>query len=85
MARGDSYQLQGQQGGVVLSVGGAQTTYVGVARWVQCVTDCTFTTLSGNLVNSANLAGKTFLAGSGIGATLTNVVISAGTAIVYDA
>ncbi len=85
MARGDSYQLQGQQGGVVLSVGGTQQTYEGQVRWIQCVTDCVFSNLEGNLRNVSNLEGKTHVAGSGIGGAFTNVTISSGTATLYDA
>ena len=84
MARGDSYQLQGQQGGVVLT--GADSA-VGSFRWIQAVEDsvllCDTGETAGNLVDIINLDGKTLPAGVGIGGVFTKVEISSGTVIAY--
>lgn len=84
MARGDSYQLQGQQGGVVLT--GADSA-VGSFRWIQAVEDsvllCDTGETAGNLADIINLDGKTLPAGVGIGGVFTKVEISSGTVIAY--
>lgn len=84
MGRGDSYQLQGRQGGHVLNAGeGAQTgkDY----RWLQFVENTVLSNLEGNLENVADLESITHLAGTGIGGKFTAVTVSSGTVIAYDA
>lgn len=84
MARGDSYQLQGQQGGVVLT-GAASAT--GSFRWIQAIEDSVLLTdtgeTAGNLTDIINLDGKTLVAGTGLGGKFTKVEISSGTVVVY--
>jgi len=84
MPRGDSYQLQGQQGGIVLT--GADSA-VGTFRWVQAIEDsvllCDTGETAGNLTDIINLDGKTLLAGVGIGGVFSKVQISSGTVIAY--
>lgn len=84
--RGDSYQLQGQQGGIVLS--GADSA-VGNFRWIQAIEDSVLLTdtgeTAGNLTDISNLDNKTLLAGAGIGGMFTKVQISSGLVIAYYA
>lgn len=84
--RGDSYQLQGQQGGIVLS--GADSA-VGNFRWIQAIEDSVLLTdtgeTAGNLANISNLDNKKLLAGAGIGGMFTKVQISSGLVIAYYA
>jgi len=86
MPRGDSYQLQGQMGGVVLT--GADSA-VGKFRWIQAIEDSVLLTdageTAGNLADIINLDGKTLIAGMGIGGEFTKVEISSGTVIAYYA
>jgi hypothetical protein len=85
MGRGDSYQLQGQEGGIVLSSPG-QTSAAGPFRWVQVVTDTVFDDfISANIDNSTSLQGKTIPAGIGIGGVTTFVDVISGTVICYRA
>ena len=84
MARGDSYQLQGQQGGIVLDGADSAT---GPFRWIQAISDSVLLTdtgeTAGNLVDIINLDGKTLLAGTGIGGVFSKVEISSGCVIAY--
>ena len=84
MARGDSYQLQGQQGGIVLTSADSAT---GTFRWIQAIEDSVLLTdtgeTAGNLADIINLDGKTLPAGVGIGGIFTKVEISSGTVIAY--
>jgi hypothetical protein len=86
MPRGDSYYVQGQQGGVVLT--GADSA-VGKFRWIQAIEDSVLLTdadeTAGNLADIINLDGKTLIAGMGIGGEFTKVEISSGTVIAYYA
>jgi hypothetical protein len=86
MARGDSYQLQGQQGGIVLSGADSAT---GRFRWIQAIEDSVLLTdtgeTAGNLADIINLDGKTLPAGSGLGGEFTKVEISSGLVIAYYA
>ena len=84
MARGDSYQLQGQQGGIVLTGADSAT---GTFRWIQAVEDSVILSdtgeTAGNLADIINLDEKTLPAGAGIGGVFTKVQISSGTVIAY--
>jgi len=84
--RGNSYQLQGQQGGIVLS--GADSA-VGNFRWIQAIEDSVLLTdtgeTAGNLADISNLDNKKLLAGAGIGGMFTKVQISSGLVIAYYA
>ena len=84
MPRGDSYQLQGQQGGIVLTGADSAT---GTFRWIQAVEDSVILSdtgeTAGNLADIANLDEKTLPAGAGIGGVFTKVQISSGTVIAY--
>ena len=86
MARGDSYQLQGQQGGIVLTGADSAT---GSFRWIQAIEDSVLLTdtgeTAGNLADIINLDGKTLPAGLGIGGSFSKVEISSGTVIAYYA
>jgi hypothetical protein len=84
MPRGDSYQLQGQQGGIVLTGVDSAT---GTFRWIQAVEDSVILSdtgeTAGNLADIINLDEKTLPAGAGIGGVFTKVQISSGTVIAY--
>jgi len=82
MARGDSYQLQGQQGGFVLGAGGS---VVGNFRWLQIVNDVVLTALeSSNLSNAdPDLIGITLPAGLGIGGKFSFIQVTSGVVIAY--
>ena len=76
-----SYDLQGQGGGEVLTSGlsASQT-----CRWVQCLTDCVFTTFdASNLANSNDITAVTIPAGVGIGGRIESIVLTSGLAVVY--
>ena len=84
MARGDSYQLQGQQGGIVLTGADSAT---GSFRWIQAFEDtvllCDTGETAGNLADIINLDNKTLAAGTGLGGKFTKVEISSGTLVAY--
>ena len=84
MGRGDSYQLQGQQGGIVLTSDDSAT---GTFRWIQAIEDSVLLTdtgeTAGNLTHIINLDGKTLPAGVGIGGVFSKVEIASGTVIAY--
>jgi hypothetical protein len=86
MARGDSYQLQGQQGGIVLTGADSAT---GTFRWIQAIEDSVLLSdtgeTAGNLNDIGNLDNKTLPAGIGIGGIFTKVEIGSGTVIAYYA
>ena len=86
MARGDSYQLKGQQGGIVLKDADSAT---GRFRWIQAIEDSVLLTdtgeTAGNLTDIINLDGKTLPAGVGIGGGFTKVEISSGLVVAYYA
>jgi hypothetical protein len=86
MPRGDSYQLQGQMGGIVLTGADSAT---GLFRWIQAIADSVIEAgageTAGNLDDISNLDGKTLAAGGGIGGIFTKVQISSGTVIAYYA
>jgi hypothetical protein len=82
-----SYDLQGQGGGVVIDAsdpGNGTATKTGNFRWVQCVTDCTFTTVtSSNILQPGDGLATSIPAGVGFGGRFTTVTLSSGTAILY--
>lgn len=83
MARGDSYQLQGQQGGVVVNAGGSAT---GPFRWVQVVNDTVFSAfVAANLTDAATklITPVSHNAGTGIGGNITSFAVSTGVVIGY--
>jgi hypothetical protein len=84
MGRGDSYQLQGQQGGIVLTSADSAT---GTFRWIQAIEDSVLLTdtgeTAGNLTDIILLDGKTLPAGVGIGGVFSKVQIASGTVIAY--
>lgn len=84
--RGDSYQLQGQMGGIVLTGADSAT---GSFRWIQAIEDSVLLTdtgeTAGNLADIINLDGKTLPAGAGLGGIFTKVQISSGTVVAYYA
>lgn len=85
MARGDSYQLQGQQGGqVYTSADGAVT---GNFRWIQIVNDTIFSAIaSPNVTNaSTKLITITHPAGTGLGGLFTGFTVTSGVVIAYTA
>ena len=86
MPRGDSYQLQGNQGGIVLTGADSAT---GSFRWIQAIEDSVLLTdtgeTAGNLADIINLDGKTIPAGAGLGGIFTKVQISSGTVVAYYA
>jgi hypothetical protein len=78
MARGDSYQLQGQQGGKVFTAANGAVT--GSFRWLQVVNDATFSAFASNLEDGGTkLITITHNAGTGIGGLITGFTISSGT------
>ena len=84
--RGDSYQLQGQMGGIVLTGADSAT---GNFRWIQAIEDSVLLTdtgeTAGNPADIINLDGKTLPAGAGLGGIFTKVQISSGTVVAYYA
>ena len=77
-----SYDLQGQGGGQVLATN--QVTTATNVRWVQCLTDCTFSNFDApNLSNSSDITLFTIPAGVGIGGRIDSVTLTAGLAIAY--
>ena len=86
--RGDSYQLQGQQGAVTIS--GAGTT-TGNFRWILCAADTVISSMSGNVLGvggaspNTSLSGVTLPAGFGFGGTVTSITLTSGTVIAYTA
>jgi hypothetical protein len=84
MPRGDSYQLQGQQGGEVLAAG--QTGVNGPYRWIQILQDTVLEGITApNLTNAASLTSTTLPAGIGIGGSITELEVLTGLVIAYYA
>ena len=86
MARGDSYQLQGQQGGQVYNAADGAVT--GNFRWIQIVNDTIFSALaSPNVTNaSTKLITITHPAGTGLGGSFSGFTITGtGVVIAYTA
>jgi hypothetical protein len=85
MARGDAYQLQGQDGGITLTGTDSWSSADGrTVRWIQFVEDTVLTSISSNIVDAdTKLVSKTFTAGSGLGGETTAVTLTSGTAVLY--
>lgn len=83
MPRGDSYQLQGQQGGTAYVSGDGAVT--GQWRWLHFPVDTVFSNLEGNIAGIANLEGITFPAGTGLGGQFTALTVTSGVVVAYDA
>jgi hypothetical protein len=85
MARGDSYQLQGQQGGVYLSAGQNSTAKF---RVIHALTATVIDGFNGcNIVDSSNvpITGLTLAANTVVGGQFDGVSVSTGTCICYYA
>jgi len=82
MARGDSYQLQGQQGGIVFNAADVAT---GPFRWIQIVNDTVLSAIvAPNLIDAdTKLITITHPAGSGIGGNITSFTVTSGVVIAY--
>lgn len=81
--RGDSYQLQGQQGGTVFNAG---QTATGSFRWVQVANDTIFSAFTSNLTDGATkLITITHPAGTGIGGIISGFTVTSGVVIAYSA
>lgn len=84
MARGDSYQLQGQEGGVVLKSTSSEADGAGPFRWLLVVNDAVLSEIGGNIRNGSDLVGPTLPAGLSFGGVLTSITVSSGLVIAYD-
>lgn len=92
MARGDSFQLQGLTGGIVLAAGDSVTLAERKTfRWLQVVNDATlsglgdgFTSSGSDLVDMSKLVGITLPAGLGIGGQFSTIDVTSGVVIVYN-
>jgi hypothetical protein len=83
-----AYDLQGQNGSVVLSSVSSPTalTYTGNIRWIQVVNDAVFSSVasaSGNVTGPTRLQSITLPAGLGIGGRFSSVTLTSGVVIVY--
>lgn len=81
--RGDSYQLQGQQGGkVVTSADGAVT---GPFREIRVVNAAVMSAFAGNLTGGdSKLITITLPAGLVLGGRITGFTLSSGVVVAYD-
>lgn len=86
MARGDAFQLQGMDGGVVVEPGETWTAASdGGSRWVSFPIATILDSYSGNLrEGTTKLVGGEFPAGYGIGGITRSLGVSSGLAIVYE-
>lgn len=75
-----SYQLQGQNGGVVIY---GTTPVTGNFTWISVVNDAVFDALDTNLEDSAGLLGITIPAGFGFGGQTSSVTLLSGVVIAY--
>ena len=81
MASAISWDLQGQGGGIVLTMG---DFYEGKIRWIQVLNDAELTTIvSDNITDDAKLAGNALPAGIGFGGKFTYVEVTSGIVIAY--
>jgi len=84
MARGDSYQLQGQGGGIVI---GAASSATGTFRWIQVINDAVLDDLvSSNVISLAAIVDPVIIpAGIGIGGSFSSISVATGVVIAYYA
>jgi len=81
MAR-DVFQLQGLDGGVVLS--GTDAAPSGNYRWLKVIEDTVLATFTSNLTDGATkLVSVTLPAGTEIGGVITAVTLTSGRVILY--
>ena len=77
-----SYDLQGQGGGQVLAT--SQATVATNVRWVQCLTDCVFSSVTAsNLADASDITLFTIPAGVGFGGKIESITLTTGLAIAY--
>lgn len=85
MARGDSYQLQGQQGGVVLTSSSSADDGEGPFRWIQVINDAQFNDIASQKISGVSaLSGLTIPAGVGFGGVFSDVELVSGVVIAYS-
>jgi hypothetical protein len=78
----DAYQLQGGNGGTVVTA--ASGTVTGSFRWVSVVEAAVLEAITSTLTGSATLLiTKTLPAGVGIGGVTTSIKVTSGTVIAY--
>jgi hypothetical protein len=81
MAR-DVFQLQGLDGGIVLS--GTDVAPAGNYRWMKVISDTVLDTFVSNLTDGATkLVSVTLPAGTEIGGVITGVELTSGLVILY--
>jgi hypothetical protein len=88
MARGDSYQLQGQQGGVYLTGSGATGTALGKFRVIHALSTTVINSFTEtNIIdsNGAAVTNFTLAAGTQLGGQFKDVALTSGTCICYYA
>lgn len=84
MGRGDSFQLQGQQGGICLTTGQTWATAAAAGvkcRWIAVLNDTVFSSFTGNVVQSSNMVGITIPAGRDIPGCFSDFAITSGVVI----
>jgi di/tricarboxylate transporter len=81
--RGESYQMQGQQGGVVINAASGVVTRN--IRYMVVLTDAVFATLVSNVTNTAAMIGPVIPSGREIGGQTKSVSLVSGVVIAYDA
>jgi len=81
MARGDSYQLQGLDGGVAVGPG---ATFTGKARWIQFEQPTVLASYAGQIVNGdTEYITITHGEGKGIGGVTTSFQVTSGLVTAY--
>jgi len=87
MARGDSYQLQGQQGGVYLEYVATTLTATGSFRNIVALTQTTISAMTSNFVTSTGAAVTSLVipAGTSVGGQFKDISITGGKVICYYA
>lgn len=83
----DAYQLQGQNGGSVLTTGESWTAAADndgkPARWLGVDEDAVLSNFESNLSGSSKIEGKTLPVGYGRGGGITEVSVTSGTVSIY--
>lgn len=75
------YQLQGQNGGVVVT--SASGTVTGQFRWISVITTAVIAGISSNLTGEASLVGLSLAPGIGIGGETASFSLTSGVVIAY--